>query len=48
MAKDVNAALVDVLDKYLSSNLKGSSSSSPGELLQSIKEEGRYLVDAWS
>lgn len=47
MAKDVNAALVDVLDKYLSSNLKGSSSS-PGELLQSIKEEGRYLVDAWS
>lgn len=46
MAKDVNAALVDVLDKYLSSNLKGSSS--PGELLQSIKEEGRYLVDAWS
>ena len=49
MAKDVNAALLEVVEKYISSPISSSSSSdSPEELIRAMKEEGRYLVDAWS
>lgn len=51
MARDVNTALVDILGKYLASRSeteKGPSDLSAEELLQSMKEEGRYLMDAWT
>lgn len=48
MARDVHSALVSVVEKFLSSREDQSDVSSPGELLQVLKEEGRYLVDTWS
>ena len=49
MARDVHSALVSVLEKYLASGgHQDNNISSPEELLQLLKEERRYLVDAWS
>lgn len=49
MAKDVNTALVDVVSKYLTSESNNRATAlSAKELLQGMKEDGRYLVDVWS
>ena len=48
MAKDVHSALERVLQKYLASREAQDRTSTPQKLLEKLKEEGRYLVDAWS
>ena len=59
MAKDVHSAFTDVLEKFLShqgdSSKKGSEATLASQpaleeakvVLMKMKEEGRYLVDAW-
>ena len=49
MARDVHTALVDILGEYLASLSGKELSTLSGEgLLQTMIEEGRYLVDAWT
>lgn len=48
MAKDVHTALVDILGKYLAWRPETRLSCSAEGLLQAMKEESRYLVDAWT
>ena len=49
MARDVHSALVALLGIYLRSKENQTSPETSSEgLLQALKEEGRYLVDAWS
>ena len=46
MTADVNAAFCDVLEQYLASRADPNGPS-PVKFLETMKDEGRYLVDAW-
>lgn len=48
MAADVDKALHETLEWYLSSRPELSEAGSAHRLLQASREEGRYLMDAWS